>query len=238
MDEYEVLYLPYPVAVTDQNASLLKEWVRKGGTLISEGCPGYFGGNLHVGETQPNMGLDELFGTGEKNVEFMPDIDTPFRLKGIESSFMGGGYKQEYLPEKGKAVAWYEDGSVAAVSNKYGKGRTLLVGTHPSIHCHRVNGGINTAYFREIFRFTGREQLVWASNAAIQARLHRNDSKYFLWIVNPGRESQETSIKLSGELGTLQFLASHWNDHHMEVSDNQFTVQVPARDVLILEFGT
>ncbi len=238
LEEYEVLYLPYPVAITDQHASLLTEWVRQGGTLISEGCPGYFGGNLHVGETQPNLGLDKLFGAREKNVEFMPDIDTPFRLEGNESAFMGGGYKQEYLVEKGKAMAWYEDGAVAAVSHHFGKGRTLVVGTHPSIHCHRVKGGINTGYFREIFKFARREQLVWASNAAIQARLHRNDSSYFLWIVNPEREPQETRIKVSGELGELQFLASQWNEYHTEVADNRFTVQVPARDVLILEFGT
>jgi len=216
----------------------LKEFVREGGILISEGCPAYFGDKLHVGETQPNMGLNELFGAEEKNVEFLPDVDTPFSFEGSESEFVGGGYKQEYNLEKGKAEAWYEDRTVAAVSHRFGKGRTLLVGTHPSIHCHKVKGGINTAYFMEAFKFAQREQLVSSSNHLVQARLHKNDSRHYLWIVNPGRESQETSIKLSGELGMLQFLASHWNDYHIEVSDNQFTVQVPARDVLILEYGT
>ena len=236
MDRYEVLYLPYPVAITGQHANLIKEWVRKGGTLISEGCPGYFGGNLRVGETQPNLGLDELFGAVETNVEFMPDIDSPFRLEGIESAFKGGGYKQGYRLKKGSAMAWYEDGSVAAVSHRFGKGRTLLVGTHPSIHCHRVKGGTNTGYFREIFRFTKREQLVGSSNPAIQARLHRKDKNYFLWIVNPTREAQETGIKISDALGKIKFTASHWNEYHIEMAENRFTAQVPARDVLILEF--
>ncbi len=236
LDEYEVIYLPYPVAITEQHVRLIKEWVLKGGTLISEGCPGYFGGNLHVGETQPNLGLDELFGALEKRVEFMSDIDTPFRLEGVESSYVGGGYKQEYRLEKGTAMAWYEDGAVAAVSHRFGKGRTLLVGTHPSIYCHRVKGGINTEYFREIFRFTEREQLVSASNPSIQARLHRKDKNYFLWIVNPTREVQETGIKISDALGKMKFTASHWNEYSLEMAENRFTAQVPARDVLILEF--
>ena len=236
MDEYEALYLPYPVAITEQHAALIKEWVRKGGTLISEGCPAYFGGKLRVGETQPNMGLDELFGAVQTNVEFLPDFDAPFKLKGIKSSYIGGGYKQEYRPEKGTAMAWYEDGAVAAVSHRFGKGRTLLVGTHPSIHCHREKGGINTEYFREIFKFTQREQLVSASNAAIQARLHRKDKSYFLWIVNPTREAQETGIKISDALGKMKFTASHWNEYRPEMAENLFTAQVPARDVLILEF--
>ena len=149
---------------------------------------------------------------------------------------MGGGYKQEYRLEKGNAVAWYEDGSVAAVSHRFGKGRTLLVGTHPSIHCHRAKGGINTKYFSEVFRFTKREQLVSASNTAIQARLHRNEKNHFLWIVNPTREVQETGIKISDALGKMKCIASHWNEYHMEMTENRFTAQIPARDVLILEF--
>lgn len=40
--------------------------------------------------------------------------------------------------------------------------------------------GINTEYFREVFRFTKREQLVSASNTAIQARLHSKGKNYFL----------------------------------------------------------
>ena len=236
IDEYEALYLPYPVAITEQHANRIKEWVRKGGTLISEGCPAYFGGKLHVGETQPNMGLDGLFGAVQTNVEFLPDFDAPFRLEGIESAYVGGGYKQEYRLEKGTAMAWYEDGAIAAVSHRFGKGRTLLVGTHPSIHCHKVKGGINTEYFREIFRFTKREQWVAASNPAIQARFHQKDKNYSLWIVNPTREAQETGIKISDALGKMTFTASHWNEYRLDMAGNRFTAQVPARDVLILEF--
>ncbi len=236
MEEYQVLYLPFPVAVTEEHASQLKEWVRKGGTLISEACPGYFGGNLHVGETQPNMGLDELFGATEKNVELMPDVDSPFTFEGSESVFMGGGYKQEYKLGKGKAEASYEDGTVAAVSHRFGKGRTLLVGTHPSIHCHKVKGGINTAYFLEAFNFAQREALVSSSNHLVQARLHKNASRHYLWIVNPEREAQETRIRIGAGQGKMHFMGSHWNEFRPLIKDNQFEAHIPGRDVLILEF--
>ncbi len=56
----------------------------------------YFGGNLHVGETQPNMGLDEPFGAVETNVEFLPYVDTSFKLGGIESAFVTRAYNQAY----------------------------------------------------------------------------------------------------------------------------------------------
>ena len=107
------------------------------------------------------------------------------------------------------------------------------------LDCHddvERKGGINAEYFREIFRFTQREQLVSASNAVIQARLHRKDQRYFLWIVNPTRQVQESSIKISDGLGGMKFNASHWSEYRPEVTENRFTTQVPARDVLILEF--
>lgn len=44
----------------------------KGGKLISEGCPAYFGDPRHVGTVQPNFGLDELFGAKESYVEITP----------------------------------------------------------------------------------------------------------------------------------------------------------------------
>ena len=47
---------------------------------------------------------------------------------------------------------------------------------------------------------------------------------------------QEAGIKISDALGKMKFISSHWNEHHIERADNRFTAQVPARDVLILEF--
>ena len=34
----------------------------------------------------------------------------------------------------------------------------------------------------------------------------------------------------------MTFTASHWNEYSLEMAENRFTAQVPARDVLILEF--
>jgi beta-galactosidase len=74
IDEYDFLYLPFPMMLTRQTADKLRAWVAAGGTLVSEGCPGYFGDRGHVGTVQPNLGLDELFGARESYVEFTPDL--------------------------------------------------------------------------------------------------------------------------------------------------------------------
>jgi beta-galactosidase len=42
--------------------------------LINEGYPGYFGDAGRVGTTQPNLGLDKVFGARETYVQFTPDL--------------------------------------------------------------------------------------------------------------------------------------------------------------------
>ncbi len=43
-------------------------------------------------------------------------------------------------------------------------------------------------------------------------------------------------IKISDALGKMKFTATHWDKRGMEMAEVRFTVQIPARDVLILEF--
>ncbi|MBE0655053.1 MAG: beta-galactosidase, partial [Bacteroidales bacterium] len=237
MNHYKVLYLPFPLAISGEMAARLEEWVARGGFLIAEGCPGYFGGNLHVGEVQPDHKLHLLFGATQQNVEFMPDINSPFTIENIKESFIGGGYKQEYRPDGGKAIGWYDNGSVAMVSHNYKQGRTLLVGSHPSIYCHQQKGGLNTAYFREIFRMTGQEKHVPLSNDTVQARIHQHENEYFIWIINPSREQQQTSVKVSGSFGKIRSLTPLWNEIQSQPQDNSFEVKIPGRDVVILKLG-
>ena len=68
------MYLPYPIHLKAETAAKLVEYVRDGGTLVSEGLPGYFGEHGKVGVKQPNYGLGEVFGAREKYVEFTPDF--------------------------------------------------------------------------------------------------------------------------------------------------------------------
>jgi beta-galactosidase len=159
IDEYDLLYLPFPVMLTRETADRLRAWVAAGGTLVSEGCPGYFGDQGHVGTVQPNLGLDELFGARESYVEFTPDLlqdlrfwlgpsadlrkgiavpspqaldeDAPVRPGALSAHMWvpGGVFLQAYEPTTGTPVGWYGDGRIAAVDHSFGRGRALLLGS-------------------------------------------------------------------------------------------------------------
>ena len=107
IEEYDLLYLPFPVMLTQATADRLRRWVEAGGSLVCEGCPGYFGDQGRAGTVQPNLGLDEVFGAKEAYVEFTPDLlgDLQFHFKGTRAQ--GGLFLQTYELTTGKPVGWY-----------------------------------------------------------------------------------------------------------------------------------
>ena len=104
IDEYDFLYLPFPVMLSQTTADKIRAWVKASGTLVAEGCPGYWDENAHVGTVQPNLGLDKLFGVRESYVEFTPDILDDLRVNVNGTPAWGGIFLQAYTPTTGTAV--------------------------------------------------------------------------------------------------------------------------------------
>ena len=210
IEDYDLLYLPLPCMLTQETADRLKRWVEAGGTLVSEGCPGYFGDRGHVGQTQPNLGLDELFGARESYVEFVPDLlgELKFGLNAME--VWGGIFMQAYETTDGTATGRYEDGRIAAVDNRFGKGRTRLVGTMAGAGYWAHPGDRSSAFFAEVMRFASKEQRVRCSEQRIKARLHQGEDGIYLWVANPVRRDLPVRLELAEEWGPFSRGRSLW----------------------------
>jgi beta-galactosidase len=235
IDRYDALYFPYPIMLTEDQAKRLAAWVEKGGRLVAEACPAYFGDRGHVGTVQPNHGLDAVFGAREDEVEFMPDIGNRIHFELDGAAVDGGGYLQSYRPAGGEAHGRFDDGRLAVVSHTFGKGRTLLVGTHPSVAYYRSSSDANRAYFARVFDWLGNPKHVSLDTAAVQARLHRGDDGLFLWLVNPTRAAQQVKFTLAPGYGAVMPKASLWPERSTIAGTD--TVTVPARDALVLQLG-
>ena len=132
IDAYDCLYFPYPIMFTAEQAQRLTQWIERGGTLIAEACPGYFGDRGTVGTTQPNFGLDRVFGAREDEVEFMPDIGDRIHFTFDGKPVQGGGLLQSYHATTGTPRGTFNDGRICMVEHRFGAGQTLLIGTNPS----------------------------------------------------------------------------------------------------------
>ncbi|WP_374621736.1 beta-galactosidase [Devosia sp.] len=230
---YDALYAPYPIMLTAAHARALADWVERGGKLISEATPGYFGDRGKVGTVQPNNGLDAVFGAREVDVEFMPDIADRIRLSLDGRPLAGGGFLQAYQPTTGRERGRFEDGRIAIVENRFGAGRTLLVGTHPGAGYFRTSSADNRRYFAEVFAWTGRTQQVAVSDNLVQARLHEGMAGRVLWLLNPTRERRRVSVTIDGRPARLG--AAFWAGADADAAEDMATV--PPRDVLVLRLA-
>lgn len=242
IDDYSLLYLPIPVMLSEATATRLRQWVEGGGVLISEGCPAYFGDRGHVGVVQPNLGLDELFGARESYVEFTPDILTDLRLTVKGFPLWGGTFLQAYEPTTGKAVGWYEDGKVAAVENRYGQGRTLLVGTMLGAGHVAHPGSVTvparaTPFFASLLSYGSQSQHVTCSDHRVKARIHAGEGGLYLWIANPTRQPVPVTVGVNPAWGSFCEACTRWGAP-AQIVDGAVELTAPARDVTVLKLLT
>jgi beta-galactosidase len=251
IDEYDLLYLPFPVMLNRETADKLRGWVESGGTLITEGCPGYFDDVGHVGTSQPNLGLDALFGARESYVEFTPDILNDLRLNVDGTPAWGGIFLQAYDPTTGTPAGRYEaeagpaNGQIAVVDYAYGEGRTRLIGTmigyghaahafrpsHPDAAPYEP--GVTPELFRALLGWAGRIPHIRSSDRFVKARLHDGGGGTYLWVANPTRRDRPVRLILSEDWGPFSKGHSLWGGE-CKVDKQTITLSAPARDVTVI----
>jgi beta-galactosidase len=235
IEEYPVVYLPYPVMLKQETALKLIRYVENGGKLICEGLPGYFGDRGHVGEVQPNLGLDKLFGASEKYVEFTPHLleDLILQVKGLN---IGGRYfRQEYTAKGGSIVGKYDNGEAAAIENNYGKGKTLLIGSFPGAAYFKHHSAETKAFFLELLRWGNIVQGVRSSDSEVKARLHDGPGGKYLWVLNPTRTSREVTIWLNPHTKSVSSGKDIWGGKKITCNGNAIKVTVEDRDAAVIQ---
>lgn len=239
IEDYKVLYWPYPIMATRQHSQRIQEWVRSGGILISEGCPAYFGDKGKAGAQQPNYGLNELFGAAETHVEFMPDISGTLELDWDGRRVRGGIYSQSYAAfSDGQVRGRYGDGSAAVIEHAYGSGRTLLIGTFPSEAYYRTQDPVNRKYFLEVLAWAGVDQHVRVSDHRLQARLSAGkDGGLYLWILNPDKEERTAEVELSQGLDGPAAIRRYWGEAVYARKERRLQMTLNGRDALVLKLG-
>jgi beta-galactosidase len=230
--EYPVIYLAFPEMLRQSTANKLRDYVAKGGKLISEGTPAYFGDNGSVGVVQPNLGLDELFGARESYVQFTPDILDRLALTVRDKQIGGGYFLQEYKLAGGKAVGHYANGNIAAVEHSTGSGKTILIGTFPAGSYFRNHSPATREFFAGLLDWASvQPQLQW-TDSQVKVRLHSGPGGTYVWIVNPTRTSKAVQVKLPA---AFQKATELWQEgSHPTLSGNTLAATVGDRDAAVI----
>ena len=230
--EYPLVYLPYPAHLRKATADKLRDYVSKGGKLVSEGCPGYFGEGGTVGAVQPNLGLDQLFGARETYVQFTPDLLGKLTLTARDKQIGGQYFLQEYKLAGGQAVGQYSNGHIAAVEHTVGQGKALLIGTFPGGSYYRNHAAGTREFFAGLLTWGGVRQQVQSSDPALKARMHKGAGGTYVWVVNPTRTTRNVKITLPSAFTKA---ADLWQQSsHPAMSGNTLSVTVEDRNAAVI----
>jgi beta-galactosidase len=114
----------------------------------------------------------------------------------------GQFFLQEYRLAGGTAAGQFANGHLAAVENKFGRGKTLLIGTFPGGSYERTHAPETRAFFADLLAWAGLKPQLASSDADVKARLHRGAGGTYLWIVNPTRVTKTVTISLPSAFQT------------------------------------
>lgn len=237
-DRYDILYLPYPMMLPEAVAKQLKTWVAQGGTLISEGCPAYFGDRGRAGISQPNYGLNELFGVKQSFVQFTPDLLEKLRFTMKDGKRIAGGLAlQSYEVTTGNAVGHFDDGRVAVMDHAFGKGRTRLIGTFPGYAYQKSYDRQLRQFFADCLAWAGREAHVTTSDERIIARIQTNGDRSlkFLWVINSARTDVPVKMTLAKSYQPVKRCLPVWGGGASLKEGAVIQARIPARDALVLK---
>jgi beta-galactosidase len=230
---YKAVFLGYPVMLSRPVADALREYVREGGTLISEARPAWNDERGVANERIPGGGLDEVFGAREALVDAPSPIvmrmgsDLPPALSSLAGRDVPGlVFAEHFAPAAGARVlaTWTSGTSLppsreasadrrslgvggqarpapAIVSNTFGKGQAILVGSFISA-AYDQDPDKNAAagdLLRALVDLAGVTPLVRIGDAPaglVEARLLEAGHALVLIALNHDTAPHEASITL------------------------------------------
>lgn len=125
--QYKLVIVPYPLMLTVEEATILKDYVSEGGHLFVEARPGWVDERGHAQTKVPGFGWDEMLGVQEKQV--IPGKE--FQVKWGSAEFKGMKFQEQFELENKAArpQAFLTDGTPIAYENHFHQGRAIIFGS-------------------------------------------------------------------------------------------------------------
>jgi beta-galactosidase len=234
LQHYEFIYLPYPVALSDQTLAAVLKWVSSGGHLVAEAAAGYFNDLAHAFEEQPSRGWSNAAGCVEGSISFGLDRMDTLVIRTTDGDVAAGVYRQSYKPGHGKSAGTFVDGTTAIVDATFGKGGIRQVGSMPSYGYWRSPADPARKWFRNLLAFTGKGQSVSVSVPRVVTRVWQQpDGKRFLWVLNENDAEQVAVLSLRHP-ATQRPTVLRGSADLLSAEESPLAVRVPGRDAVVL----
>lgn len=126
LSRYKLIILPTAIAIDPGFAHKLRRYIENGGTVLSEHSFGLFNETFKMSYQVPGYGFAEVFGAHEDDLLKRSNLTVS---DGTQSYHITGNkFSETFRDHKGNALLYYEDGSPAVITNRFGKGLAILSG--------------------------------------------------------------------------------------------------------------
>ncbi|RLB60704.1 MAG: hypothetical protein DRH08_14985, partial [Deltaproteobacteria bacterium] len=192
-------YLPYSPFISKEAADKLKNYVKRGGTLVAEGSAAQYDDTLGAATVVPCNGLEELFGCRRDDVRTTtPKIIGKLNIDGFSvGTYM---HKETLIPCGGEVIGRFESGEPAVVENKYGDGRAIYIGTNPFMgYCENADP--------ELSKWVGQinKDVVphaYTNVPEVLSRVLVNGSKKLVFLMNISDKPTDVAVTVSLNSGS------------------------------------
>jgi len=206
LSQYKLVFLVYPPMLPEASAAALREYVEAGGVLVAEARLAWNNERGYAADRVPGLGLWEVMGVREAAVETAPGGRTVIvwdgqeQLPGVASGsrLPARWYKETLEPASPRArvVARFEDGSAAAVTSEFGRGRTLMLGSYVSAAYQSAPSPETARFYDALLAWAGVSRPVAVSGAALEVRSLDAGSDTLLFFFNHAREPARADVVL------------------------------------------
>ncbi|MGH7903150.1 MAG: beta-galactosidase [Candidatus Dormibacteraceae bacterium] len=189
----EYLYWPMPLMTGEAVAKALVEFVAAGGTLAAEAGPAQHARGGWSSTVVPGLGLDRLFGAREIESDHCPEVAVH---QGNGRTIFGAWQVGRLRATSAEVTGTFADGSPAALVHAHGRGRALLIGTHPSLAYESSREAGTGAWIagRDECRLGRVEQTPVAPG--LVTRLHESGQALLLFALNWGSVPARSNLDI------------------------------------------
>ena len=204
--QYKLVYLPYPLMLAEPAGKALRDYVQKGGNLVSEARLAWNDERGRAREIIPGYGLHEVCNCREtaiqQTVNGKPDLQLVVDFAGLKAgdSIRGALYEEtlEPLSPAGTVMARFADGAPAMVSSRFGKGQMLAVGTFLG-NAFEIDRDENTGRFlRGLMDWAKVSRPVEVNDTNIEVRMLESGNERIVFAFNHATTPIDAVIKVAG----------------------------------------
>jgi beta-galactosidase len=217
--------------------------VAAGGALVAEARAGWNNERGIASERIPGLGLAEVLGCRETDVQTGPKGRTAIRwtsttLPGVKpGSLLPARWFEETLEPvapQARIAATFEDGRPAAVFSTFGKGKTLMLGSYLSAAYFSTPSSEVRQFYNGLLAWAGVTSPVSVAGSPVEVRYMESGKDRILYVFNHGQAAAASTVTLQGRWRATDLIAEKPFPATAVEDATHFDLRLGGRDVQVL----